>query len=195
MSKKKTNSPENQAEESQDKQQAQQEMADSVQTDAPQPEQPEAEQPETQEPADDEARKKYDSLNEKYLRTLAEYDNYRKRSIRERESIYPEARADAAAKFLPVMDNLERALSIETEKNPFYDGVVLVKKQLDEVFTKLGIEVIEAGEGTAFDPELHEAVMHVEDENLGENVIAQELQKGYKMGDRIIRHSMVKVAN
>ena len=142
-----------------------------------------------------EAKMKYDSLNEKYLRTLAEYDNYRKRSIRERESIYPEAKADAAAAFLPVMDNLERALSIETEKNPFYDGVVLVKKQLDEVFSKLGVEVIEASAGTPFDPELHNAVMHVEDEEQEENVIVEEFQKGYKIGDRIVRHSMVKVAN
>ena len=144
---------------------------------------------------EDEAQKKYDSLNEKYLRTLAEYDNYRKRSIREKESIYPEARADAAAAFLPVMDNLERALAIETEKNPFYDGVVLVKKQLDEVFAGLGIEAVEASAGTAFDPQLHNAVMHIEDESLDENVIVEEFQKGYKIGDRIIRHSMVKVAN
>ncbi len=190
MSKKKTKETENQAEERQEAPQTQEE---------PQPEQTQSEQPQPEqvpsEPAENEAEEKYKSLNEKYLRTLAEYDNYRKRSIREKESIYPDARAGAAAKFLPVMDNLERALSIETEKNSFYDGVVLVKKQLDEVFAKLGIEVIEAGEGTAFDPELHEAVMHVEDENLSENVIVQELQKGYKMGDRIIRHSMVKVAN
>ena len=144
---------------------------------------------------DDEAKKKYDSLNEKYLRTLAEYDNYRKRSIREKESIYPEARADAAAAFLPVMDNLERALSIESEKTPFYEGVVLVKKQLDEVFAGLGIEAIEASTGTPFDPQLHNAVMHVEDETLEENVIVEEFQKGYKIGERIVRHSMVKVAN
>ncbi len=154
---------------------------------------PEAEAPAA--PEEDEAQKKYDSLNEKYLRTLAEYDNYRKRSIRERESIYPEAKADAAAAFLPVMDNLERALEIETEKNPFYEGVVLVKKQLDEVFAKLGVEAVEAASGSSFDPELHNAVMHVEDDGLGENVIVEELQKGYRIGDRIIRHSMVKVAN
>ena len=146
-------------------------------------------------PEDDEAKKKYDSLNEKYLRTLAEYDNYRKRSIREKESIYPEARADAAAAFLPVMDNLERALSIEAEKTPFYDGVVLVKKQLDEVFAGLGIEAIAAEAGAPFDPQLHNAVMHIEDESLEENVIVEEFQKGYKIGERIIRHSMVKVAN
>lgn len=145
--------------------------------------------------AEEEAQKKYDALNEKYMRTLAEYDNYRKRSIRERESIYPEAKADAAAKFLPVMDNLERALSIETEKNSFYEGVELVKKQLDEVFKSLGVEVISAEPGEEFNPELHNAVMHAEDDALGENVIAEEFQKGYKIGSRVIRHSMVKVAN
>ena len=144
---------------------------------------------------EDEAKKKYDSLNEKYLRTLAEYDNYRKRSIREKEAIYPEAKADAAAKFLPVMDNLERALGIETEKNAFYEGVELVKKQLDEVFKSLGVEPIGAESGEEFNPELHNAVMHVEDEDYGESVIVEELQKGYKLGDRVLRHSMVKVAN
>ncbi len=155
-------------------------------------------QPETAvESADeeDEAKKKYDALNEKYMRTLAEYDNYRKRSIREKESIYPEAKAEAAACFLPVMDNLERALDIETEKNAFYEGVELVKKQLADVFAKLGIEEVEASEGTPFDPKVHNAVMHVEDDAYGESVIVEQLQKGYRLGDRILRHSMVKVAN
>lgn len=141
------------------------------------------------------AEEKYKALNEKYMRTLAEYDNYRKRSIREKDSIYPEAKADAVEKFLPVMDNLERALSIETEKNSFYEGVELVQKQLAEVLKGLGVEVIEAAKGTQFNPELHNAVMHVEDEELGENEIAEEFQKGYKIGDRVVRHSMVKVAN
>ncbi len=154
-----------------------------------------AEESVKEETPEDENKKKYDALNEKYMRTLAEYDNYRKRSIRERESIYPEAKADAVASFLPVMDNLERALGIETERNSFYEGVELVKKQLDEVFAKLGVEAIEASAGTAFDPQFHNAVMHVEDESLEENVIVEEFQKGYRIGERIIRHSMVKVAN
>ncbi len=145
--------------------------------------------------AEEESLKKYAALNEKYMRTLAEYDNYRKRSIREKESIYPEAKADAAAKFLPVMDNLERALAAECEHNSFYEGVELVKKQLDEVFKSLGVEVIGAEKGTEFNPELHNAVMHIEDEELGEGIIAEEFQKGYKLGSRVLRHSMVKVAN
>lgn len=155
----------------------------------------ETEAQEAPEGTQDEAEKKYAALNEKYMRTLAEYDNYRKRSIREKESIYPDAKAQTAAAFLPVMDNLERALGIETEKNSFYEGVELVKKQLDDIFKGLGIEAIEAGEGGTFDPQLHNAVMHVEDDSLGESVIVQELQKGYKIGERILRHSMVKVAN
>ncbi len=142
-----------------------------------------------------EAEEKYKALNEKYMRVLAEYDNYRKRSIREKESIYPEAKADAAAKFLPVMDNLERALEAETEKTPFYEGIQLVQRQLSDVFKGMGVEVIPALEGEPFDPEVHNAVMHVEDDSLGEKVIVLELQKGYKMGDRVLRHSMVKVAN
>lgn len=142
-----------------------------------------------------EAEEKYKALNEKYMRTLAEYDNYRKRSIRERESIYPEAKADAVEKFLPVMDNLERALEAQTEHDSFYEGVELVQKQLAEIFKNLGVEAIDSSKGTQFDPLLHNAVMHVEDENLGENEIAEEFQKGYKIGERVIRHSMVKVAN
>ncbi len=163
------------------------------------PEETPAEEPaaesQPEERAEDENIKKLEALNDKYMRTLAEYDNYRKRSIREKEAIYPEARADAAAKFLPVMDNLERALAAETEKNAFYDGVVLVKKQLDEVFKALGVEEISAKSGEPFDPELHNAVMHVEDESLGEGVIVEELQKGYRLGDKVLRHSMVKAAN
>ncbi len=153
-----------------------------------------AESPEGKDEAK-ESEEKYKALNEKYMRVLAEYDNYRKRSIREKESIYPEAKADAAARFLPVMDNLERALEAETEKTPFYEGVQLVRRQLADVFKGMGVEVIPALEGEAFNPEVHNAVMHVEDDSLGENVIVQELQKGYKMGDRVLRHSMVKVAN
>lgn len=138
--------------------------------------------------------KKCDDLNEKYMRTLAEYDNYRKRTIKEKESIYPEAKATVVAKFLDVMDNFERALNSAENKDSFYDGVVMLKKQMDDVLSSLGVEEIKAV-GEEFDPVYHNAVMHIEDETLGENIIAEELQKGYKIGDRIVRHSMVKVAN
>ena len=131
---------------------------------------------------------------EQYLRLQAEYDNFRKRSAKERENIYTDARVDTVTRFLPVYDNLERALKAETADEAFKKGVEMTFQQLMEVFRKLGVEEIPA-EGQTFDPNLHNAVMHVEDESLGENVIVQELQKGFKIGDKVIRFSMVKVAN
>jgi len=156
---------------------------------------PEEETPEVmEETPENELEKKYNDVNEKYMRTLAEYDNYRKRTIKEKESIYPEAKAVVVEKFLPVMDNFQRAIDSAENKDGFYEGVVMLKKQMDEVFTALGVEEI-ASVGEEFNPELHNAVMHIEDEEAGENVIVEEFQKGYKIGDRVIRHSMVKVAN
>ncbi len=143
---------------------------------------------------ENEFEKKYNDVNEKYMRTLAEYDNYRKRTIKEKESIYPEAKATVVEKFLPVMDNFQRALDSAENKDGFYEGVVMLKKQLEEVMTALGVEEIKAV-GEEFNPEFHNAVMHVDDEEAGENTIVEEFQKGYKIGDRVIRHSMVKVAN
>ncbi len=137
---------------------------------------------------------KYNDINEKYLRTLAEYDNYRKRTIKEKESIYPEAKAAVVEKFLPVLDNFQRAIDSAENKDAFYDGVVMLKKQMDEVLAVLGVEEIKA-EGEMFNPEFHNAVMHIEDAEADENTIVEEFQKGYKIGDRVIRHSMVKVAN
>lgn len=137
---------------------------------------------------------KWKDVNDKYLRTLAEYDNYRKRTIKEKESIYPEAKATVVEKFLPLMDNFQRAIESAENKDAFYDGIVMLKKQMDEVFVALGVEEIKAV-GEEFNPELHNAVMHVEDEEAGENIVVEEFQKGYKIGDRVVRHSMVKVAN
>lgn len=142
----------------------------------------------------EELTKKLEAANEKYMRTLAEYDNYRKRTIKEKESIYPEAKAVVVEKFLGVMDNLDRAIQAAENKDTFYEGVVAIKKQLDDVFASLGVSEIEAV-GKAFDPEMHNAVMHIEDENYGENTVCEEFQKGYRIGDRVVRHSMVKVAN
>lgn len=147
-----------------------------------------------EEETQNEFEKKYNDANEKYMRTLAEYDNYRKRTIKEKESIYPEAKAVVVEKFLPLMDNFSRAIESAENKDAFYDGVVMLKKQMDEVLTALGVEEIESV-GQPFNPELHNAVMHIDDEEQGENVIVEEFQKGYKIGDRVIRHSMVKVAN
>ncbi len=148
----------------------------------------------TETKSENEFEKKYNDVNEKYMRTLAEYDNYRKRTIKEKESIYPEAKAVVIEKFLPVMDNFQRALDSAENKDGFYEGVVMLKKQMDDVLTALGVEEIKSV-GEAFNPELHNAVMHIDDEEQGENVIVEEFQKGYKIGDRVVRHSMVKVAN
>lgn len=131
---------------------------------------------------------------DKYLRLMAEYDNFRKRSARERDSIYADVRVDTVTRFLPVYDNLERALAVETADEAYRKGVEMTFTQLCEVMKKLGVETIEA-KGKTFDPQLHNAVMHVQDESLGENVVVEEFQKGFKMGDKIIRCSMVKVAN
>ena len=132
--------------------------------------------------------------NDRLLRLMAEFDNYKKRSARERENIYTDIRVDTVTKFLPVYDNLARALAAETADEAYKKGVEMTFHQLLEVFKSLGVEEIPA-EGEAFDPNLHDAVMHVEDENYGDNVIVQELQKGFKLGDKVIRFSMVKVAN
>lgn len=143
---------------------------------------------------ENEFEKKYNDVNEKYMRTLAEYDNYRKRTIKEKESIYPEAKAVVIEKFLPIMDNFQRAIDSAENKDGFYEGVVMLKKQMDDVLTALGVEEIKSV-GEEFNPEFHNAVMHIDDEEQGENVIVEEFQKGYKIGDRVVRHSMVKVAN
>ena len=148
----------------------------------------------TEEAPENEFEKKYNDVSEKYMRTLAEYDNYRKRTIKEKESIYPEAKAVVIEKFLPVMDNFQRAIDSAENKDGFYEGVVMLKKQMDDVLTALGVEEIKSV-GEAFNPEFHNAVMHIDDDEQGENVIVEEFQKGYKIGDRVIRHSMVKVAN
>lgn len=132
---------------------------------------------------------------EKYLRIMAEYDNFRKRSQRERESVYTDVRADTVLRFLPVYDNLERAIKQVSSDEAYAKGVDMIMTQLKEVMANLGVSEITAEAGTVFDPELHDAVMHVEDETAGESVIVEEFQKGFKLGDKVIRFSVVKVAN
>ena len=131
---------------------------------------------------------------DKYLRLLAEYDNYRKRSQKEKENAWTTAKADTAKEFLPVYDNLERALKQETTDEAYAKGVQMIMTQLKTVLEKLGIEEIPAL-GETFDPNLHNAVMHMEDDSLGENTVAEVFQTGFKIGDKVIRHAMVKVAN
>ncbi len=131
---------------------------------------------------------------DKYLRLAAEYDNYRKRSQKEKENVYGDAKADTVLQLLPVYDNLERALKAECSDAAFYKGVEMIMDQLMGIFAKLGVEVIQAA-GQPFDPALHNAVIHVEDEELGENVVAEEFQKGFTLNGKVIRFAMVKVAN
>ena len=131
---------------------------------------------------------------DKYLRLAAEYDNYRRRTAKEKESIWSEAKADAAVAFLPVYDNLERALKQDTADEAYKKGVEMTMNQLKSVLEKLGITEIDA-QGKPFDPTLHNAVMHVEDDSLGENTVAEVFQAGFKLGDKVIRFAMVKVAN
>ena len=141
-----------------------------------------------------EAEQKLAAEHDGYLRLAAEYDNFRKRSQREKDGIYADARAATVEKFLPVYDNLERALSQQTADEAFKKGVEMTMNQLVSVFEALGVKPFGAA-GEAFDPALHNAVMHCEDEALGENVIAEVFQKGFLLGEKVVRFAMVKVAN
>ena len=137
---------------------------------------------------------KYNAERDAHLRLAAEYDNFRKRTVKEKEASYGNGKADAVAKMLPVYDNLERALNQETADAAYKKGVELTMAELIKIFTTLGVEVFgEAGE--EFDPNLHNAVMHIDDETLGENTIAQVFQRGAKIGDKVVRFAMVQVAN
>ena len=131
---------------------------------------------------------------EQFLRLAAEYDNYRKRTAREKENLWTEAKADTVQAFLPVYDNLERALKQDTADEAYKKGVEMIMAQMKEVFAKLGVTENEA-QGQPFDPNLHNAVMHIEDENLGENTVAQVFQAGFMLGEKVIRFAMVQVAN
>ncbi|MBN1892137.1 MAG: nucleotide exchange factor GrpE [Clostridiales bacterium] len=149
---------------------------------------------------EDQLKTEISELNDRYVRLLAEYDNYRKRTQKERESLYADAIADVAKEWLPIIDNVERAMCFSIEDShetaqKVADGVKMIHRQIMEVFDKFGIEEIPCEEGGCFDPNLHEAVLHSEDGELGEQCIAQVFQKGYRTADRIIRHSMVKVVN
>ncbi|MBU3142438.1 nucleotide exchange factor GrpE [Clostridium sp. CF012] len=133
------------------------------------------------------------TFKDKFLRTMAEYENFRKRTAKEKEGIYTDACADVLKEVLPVLDNLERALSVEGCGEDLRTGVEMTVRQFNDAFTKLGVE--ELSPDAAFDPNFHNAVMHVEDEQYGANEIVEVFQKGYKRANKVLRHSMVKVAN
>ena len=131
---------------------------------------------------------------DRFLRLAAEYENYKKRSQKEREGLYADVKAGTVAALLPVYDNLERALKQETEDEAFFKGVEMTMSQLREIFANFGVEEIPAL-GEVFDPALHNAVFHIEDEAYGENEIVEQFLVGFRLGEKIIRHSVVKVAN
>ena len=137
---------------------------------------------------------KYNAEHDAHLRLAAEYDNFRKRTIKEKEASYGNGKADAVAKMLPVYDNLERALNQETTDPAFKKGVEMTMAELVKIFTALGVEIF-GNVGDAFDPNLHNAVMHIENEDMDENSIAAVFQKGFKIGDKVVRFAMVQVAN
>ena len=137
---------------------------------------------------------KYNAEHDAYLRLAAEFDNFRKRTVKEKDASYGNGKADAVAKLLPVYDNLERALNQPTEDAAYKKGVELTMNELVKIFTGLGVEIF-GNVGEDFDPELHNAVMHIENAELGENTIAAVFQKGFKIGDKVVRFAMVQVAN
>ena len=166
---------------------------------------PEQEVPETQaaaeaeaeaveEPSAPDANAELKAAQERYMRLAAEYDNFRKRSARERDAIFADVRADTVKKFLPMYDTLQRALKMLSENDAERKGIEMILTQFETVLTKLGVTPIEAL-GMEFDPELHHAVMTEDSDDYGENIVMEEFEKGFKLGDKVIRCSVVKVAN
>ena len=137
---------------------------------------------------------KYNQEHDSYLRLAADYDNFRKRTIKEKEQSYGNGKADAVEKLLPVYDNLERALNQPTEDAAYKKGVEMTMNQLVNIFTGLGVEIF-GNVGDPFDPNIHNAVMHTEEADVEESTITQVFQKGFKLGDKIVRFAMVQVAN
>ena len=141
------------------------------------------------------AAKQLESVKDQFTRLTAEYDNYRKRTTKEKDGIYQDAKADTIKAFLAVYDNLERAAATEgDEESPHKKGLLMIFQQVKDILTKLGVTEIEA-KGQSFNPERMEAVMHIDDENFGENEVAQVFQAGFMLGDKVIRHAIVQVAN
>ena len=141
------------------------------------------------------AARQLESVKDQFVRLTAEYDNYRKRTAKEKDNLYQDAKADTIKEFLAVYDNLERAVATEgDEDSPHKKGLEMIFHQYQEILKKLGVTEIEA-QGQTFDPEKHNAVMHIDDENFGENVVSQVFQAGFMLGDKVIRHAIVQVAN
>ena len=142
----------------------------------------------------DEKQAEIDELTDRYKRMMAEFENYKKRSAKDRETLYNSLIGDIVTSILPVVDNLEKAVDAKTDDTSYQDGVKLVQKQLLDILERYGVKTIETV-GKTFDPSLHEAVSHIEDESKGEQEIIEEYRKGYTIGTKVIRHAMVSVAN
>lgn len=142
----------------------------------------------------DNTEKELEETVDRLKRVMAEFENYKKRNSKEREMLYNNVLADIIAAFLPVIDNLEKACMADTADENMKQGIELVVKQINDIFTRFGVETIETV-GKPFDPEIHEAVSSVQDDSLGEKIVKEEFRKGYKIGAKIIRHAMVVVAN
>jgi len=162
--------------------------------------QEEAPQEEAPEKAPEEAKQtnpweeKFNAERDAHLRIAAEYDNFRKRTVKEKDAAYGNGKADTVAKILPIYDNLERALNQPTEDAAYKKGVEMTMTELTKILNGLGVEIFGAP-GDPFDPNLHNAVMHTEDESLGKNVLVQVFQKGFRIGNKVVRFAMVQVAN
>ncbi len=187
MSKKKDKNPEIDAEQKETL------SSEAVKNDLPEAEAEAVSEPENADPAA-EIKAELAAEKDRYLRLAAEYDNYRKRSLKEREALFADIKADTVTKILPIYDSIARALAIPCSDEAFYKGIEMTMAQLTDAFDKLGIKKIPAV-GEKFNPELHNAVMHIEDESLEEGTIVEEFQAGFMIGEKVVRFSMVKVAN
>ena len=161
---------------------------------APKKEEKPAKEPKAKAEKEPDLKSQLAAEKDKYLRLLAEYDNFRRRSQKEKENIYTDVRGETLKKFLPVYDSLYRALMQTAEDDPARKGLEMIMTQYENALTQLGVSLIEAV-GQPFDANFHNAVMHVEDESVGENIVVEEFEKGFKIGDKVLRYSVVKVAN
>ena len=174
---------------------AEEEVKPEAETEAPKQEEKPAEEPKAKaEKKEPDLKSQLAAEKDKYLRLLAEYDNFRRRSQKEKENIYTDVRGETLKKFLPVYDSLWRALTQTAEDDPSRKGLEMIMTQYENALTQLGVSLIEAV-GQPFDAKFHNAVMHVEDESVGENIVVEEFEKGFKIGDKVLRYSVVKVAN
>ena len=161
---------------------------------APKKEEKPAKEPKAKAEKEPDLKSQLAAEKDKYLRLLAEYDNFRRRSQKEKENIYTDVRGETLKKFLPVYDSLWRALTQTAEDDPARKGLEMIMTQYENTLSQLGVSLIEAV-GQPFDANFHNAVMHVEDESVGENIVVEEFEKGFKIGDKVLRYSVVKVAN